>query len=88
MSDENEVTIEWKSPPKKPERVYEIGPENLAIMDALKANRGEWALIKRDTFPSTTAWWKKLPGFEARSSRIGKTNGKWDVYARYVGKKR
>lgn len=80
------MTIEWKTPPTKPGRDYKIGPENQEIIDTLKGNRGQWALIKTDTYPNVTAWWKKLPGFEARSTRIGKTNGKWDVYARYVGK--
>jgi len=82
------VVIEWKNPPAKPEQPGKIGPENLAIMEALKDNAGTWALIKRDTYPSVTTWWKKLPGYEAKSSGVGKENGKWDVYARYVGNKR
>lgn len=75
----------WQNPPTKPKRDYELGEENLKITQELMSNPGQWALIKQDTYPNVTAWWKRRPGFEARSSKVGKDNGKWDVYARYVG---
>lgn len=79
------VELQWKTPPARPKQEYKLGDENQAISEALMQNPGNWALIKEDTYPSITTWWKNRPGFEAKSSKVGKTNGKWDVYARYVG---
>ena len=79
------VAIQWKTPPVAPKQGYSPEAETQEIMDALRSNPGNWALIKEDTYPNTTSRWKKRPGFEAKSSKVGKTNGKGDVYARYVG---
>lgn len=79
------IAIQWQNPPARPKQAHTPGTENTAIIEALKQNPGQWALIKTDTYPSVTTWWKNRPGFEARSSKVGKDNGKWDVYARYVG---
>lgn len=78
--------IEFKNPPTA-KVVRRVGPETQAILDALKARPGQWALIKEDTNPNTTSWWKKRPGIEAKSSTIGKPKNRVDVYARWVGAK-
>lgn len=79
--------IEFKNPPVSEARKRGIGKDTLAIIAALKARPDEWALIKRDTYPNTTTWWKKRPGIQAKSSTIGKPKGMCDVYARWVGEK-
>lgn len=77
--------VTWQEPPARPKQTYTPDPETIAIIEALQANPGKWALIKTDTYPNITSRWKKRPGIEAKSSNVGKDNGKWDVYARYIG---
>jgi hypothetical protein len=79
------IAIQWKNPPAAPKQEYKLADDTQQIIEALRSNPGEWALIKEDVNPNVTTSWKKRPGFEAKSSKIGKTNGKYDVYARYVG---
>lgn len=80
------MTIEFKNPPKPSKPAGKpIGAETQAIIDALKARPGEWALIKKDVNPNTSSWWKKRPGVEAKASTIGHAKNKCDVYARWVG---
>lgn len=79
--------IEFKNPPEPAPPVRRIGAGTQAILDALQARPGEWALIKEDCNPNTTTWWKKCPGVEAKSSTIGKPKNRVDVYARWVGTK-
>jgi hypothetical protein len=77
--------LTWQNPPARKKQTYTSRPETQAIIDALKSRPGEWALIKKDVSVNTTTWWKKRPGIEAKSSTMGKPQGKCDVYARYVG---
>lgn len=79
------IAIQWKTPPEAPKQTYSPASDTQEIIDALRANPGTWALVKEDTYPNITTRWKKRPGFEAKSSKVGKTNGKFDVYVRYVG---
>ena len=79
------MSIEFKNPPVSAASKRGPGAENAAIIDALKARPGQWALIKEDTYPNATAWWKKRPGIEAKSSTIGHDKNKCDIYARWVG---
>lgn len=81
------MTIQFKNPPASTTRPTRRSPETQAVFDALQARPGEWALLREDTYPATTTWWKKQPGIEAKSSTIGKPKGKVDVYARWVGVK-
>ena len=80
--------IEFKTPPEPKNMTQRRGARTQAILDALTARPGEWALIKEDTYPATTSWWKKQSGIEAKSSTIGKPKGRVDVYARWVGDKK
>jgi hypothetical protein len=78
------VTIEFKNPPKSKGN---SGPraETKIIIDTLQSRPGEWALIKRDVSRAAGSLWKKRPGIEAKASSIGKSEGKFDLYARWVG---
>lgn len=77
--------IEFKNPPKSTAPKRGIGTETQAIIDALKARPGEWALIKKDVNVGVSTWWKKRTGIAAKASTIGHPKGKCDVYARWVG---
>lgn len=79
------MTIEFKNPPESTASKRGNGEETQAIIDALQARPGEWALIRKDVNPNATAWWKKKPGIEAKSSTIDKPKNKVDIYARWVG---
>ena len=76
--------IEFKNPPTSNGRK---GPREKTqiILDALQSRPGEWALIKKDVTASSGTNWKKREGLEVRVSSIGKPEGKWDIYARWVG---
>ena len=79
------MTIEFKNPPAQ--RGRGRSTETQAILDALHSRPGEWALIKTDVSAAAGTNWKKHEGLEVRVTSIGKPNGKWDVYARWVGVK-
>ena len=77
------MTIEFKNPPARTGRGQ--APETKAILGALQSRPGDWALIKTDVSSAAGTIWKKREGLEVRMSSIGKANGKWDVYARWIG---
>jgi hypothetical protein len=77
--------IEFKNPPSRKKQERRVGTETQAILDALMARPGEWALIKEDVNVNASTWWKKRPGIEARASTVDKPKNKCDVYARWVG---
>lgn len=79
------IQIEFKNPPVTEAKKRGMGADTLAVIEALKARPGEWALIKKDVNVNAASWWKKRPGIEAKSSTIGKPKNRCDVYARYVG---
>lgn len=76
--------IEFKNPPTAG-KSRGRGAETDLIIAALKSRPGEWALIKTDVTASSATPWKKREGIEARSSSVGKPEGKADIYARWVG---
>lgn len=75
--------IEFKNPPAQNRRG--VSQETQDIIDALRSRPGDWALIKKDSTASIATFWNKKPGIEAKSSSIGKKNGKSDIYASWVG---
>lgn len=79
------MNIVFKNPPTSDAPGRGTSPEVQAVIDALKARPGEWALIKEDVNVNVSTWWKKRPGLEAKASTIGKAKSKCDVYARWVG---
>ena len=77
--------IVFKNPPQSAHGNSGPRDKTVQILSALQSRPGEWALIKEDVSAATGTLWNKRPGIEARSSSIGKTNGRYDIYARWVG---
>ena len=77
------MNIVFKNPPTPNRRGP--SPETQGIIVALKARPGEWALVKEDVSAAAGTAWKKRDGFQVKVSSIGKPEGKWDIYARWVG---
>lgn len=76
--------IEFVDPPK-PTKVRGVTAETKAILDALKSRPGVWALIKKDASTSAVTHWGRRDGVESKGVTAGKTKGRCDVYARWVG---
>lgn len=82
------MSIEWGVPPPSSQGHSSPGRSQVwtpAVLAALRANPGRWAIVARDAKHNWTfmAWARRNPGFEVTSR--GPAGGPLTIYARYVG---
>lgn len=74
--------IIWKDPPP-PNRGGTVLGKTAKFVAALRANPGRWALYRSAKTCGTVVYRRQYPGTEWTTRR--REDGRYDVYARWVG---